>query len=215
MRLHFTVTSLVLALAGIAAGGQALPLGRGTACTLTSQREVQRMLGVRGKHVLACADPDGTLVRVYVSRAGRVACTERLQVAGDGRMTPIGASCGGQATGKAAPKAQDIGEPVNLSGDWFVDAGFATCTVRVLQDGDRLTLTGTCPGNGTLDGSGTVSFTDQRFVTEGPASGGIAAQYCPGETVRLEGTVSPDGQTVDGTVTCGGYVLSFRSQRVD
>ena len=214
MLLRATVISF-LALAGIAVAGQALSLGAGTACTLASQREARKTLGVRGKHVLACASPAGTLARVYITRAGRVACVEQLQVARDGRMTPIGASCRGVATGETASKAQDIGEPINLSGNWSVEAAVATCTLSVVQDGGDLALDGTCPVVGTLSGRGTISFTGQTFRTEGSASGGIVEMFCPGEMVRMDGTVSPDGQTVDGNVTCGIYALSFRSRRID
>lgn len=212
---RLTVAWSFVVFAAVAMAGEVLPLGPGTACTLASQREARTTLGVRGRHVLTCAGSTGTLVRVYVTRAGRVACTERLQVGGDGGMTPIGASCTGRLAGQTAPKAQDIDEPINLTGNWFVDAGFATCTVSVVQDGDTLSLDGICPGNGTLGGSGKISFNDHTFATEGPASGGLAARYCPGETVRMTGHVSPDGQTVDGTVACGVYELSFRSQRTN
>lgn len=216
MFLRPAVSLPVLALAGAAAASHVLPLGPGTACTLTSQREARKTLGVHGRqHVLTCASPTGTIVHVYVTRAGQVACSERLQVARDGQMTPIGASCHGGAGGTTAPKAQDTSEPINLTGNWSVDTSAGSCTVTVVQDGDQLSLNGDCPGNGTITGSGTISFTDQAFTTEGPASGSIAAVYCPGETVRLAGRVSPDGQVVDGTVTCGSYRLSFQSRRIN
>jgi hypothetical protein len=151
---------------------------------------------------------------VYVTRNGRVACTEQLQVTADGRMLAIGASCtGGTAVG--ATRAQDLGEPVNLSGQWFVDAGFASCAVTVEQNGDQLGVNGDCGSFGTIAGTGSISFTGRTFTTEGPATDGIALQYCPGETVRMDATVSPDGQTVDGAVSCGGYVVTFRSDRIN
>jgi hypothetical protein len=203
----------LVALAGVALAGQTLPLGPGTACTLASQSEARKTLGTRGRHVLACASPSGILTRVYITRAGRVGCTERLQVAADGGMTPIGAPCRGRASAGPATRSQDIDEPVNLSGDWNVDVGFATCTVTVVQDGSDLTLSGSCGSFGTLAGSGTISFAGRTFTVAAPASGGIAEQYCAGETVRLQGTVSPDGQAVDGSVGCGGYDLSFHSRR--
>lgn len=208
-----TTIAALLALARIACAGQVLPLGPNTACTLAAQPEARKTFGVRRQHVLTCAGPDGTLTRVYMTRTGRVACSERLQVAADGHLVPIDGSCGARVA-DSATKAQDLGEPVNLSGQWLVDATFATCSVTVDQDGDRLSLAGDCGFLGTLSGSGTISFTGRTFTTEGPATDGIALEYCSGETVRMEATVSPDGQAVDGTVTCSVYEVPFRSTRV-
>ena len=207
---------LSLAITGVAAAGEVLPLGPGTACTLTSQAEVRRTLGVRGRHVLSCASPSGTIVRAYLTRRGRVACSERLQVGSDGGLTPIGASCGGRAGSGTAVDVQNAAEPINLSGTWSVDVSFvASCTVSVVQDGDDLTLTGTCPGFGTLGGTGKISFSERTFTTDGSASGSIPDQYCPGATVHMTGSVAPDGQTADGSLTCGSYSLSFYSRRTD
>ena len=204
-----------LTMAGIAAAGEVLPLGPGTACTLTSQAEVRRTFGVRGRHVLSCASPSGTIVRAYLTRRGQIACTERLQTQSDGGLTPIGESCSGRAGGGTRANFQDVAEPINLSGDWSVDVSFALCAVSVIQDGDELTLTGTCPGFGTLGGTGKISFTERTFTTEGTASGSIPDEYCPGASVRMTGHVSPDGQTADGSVTCGVYSLSFYSRRTE
>jgi hypothetical protein len=202
---------LSLALTGVAAAGQVLPLGPGTACTLTSQPEVRRTVGVRGQHVLSCASPTGTIVRAYLTRRGQVACIERLQVGSDGGLMPTGRPCGG----RTAVNAQNAAEPINLSGDWSVDVSFASCTVSIVQDGDDLSLTGTCPGFGTLGGTGKISFTERAFTTEGSASGSIPDQYCPGATVHMTGHVSSDGQSADGSLTCGPYSLSFYSRRTD
>ena len=208
------VALLSLTMSGVAAAGQVLPLGPGTACTLTSQAEVRRTVGVRGRHVLSCASPSGTVVRAYLTRRGKIACTERLQVGSDGRLTPLGASCVSRAGNGTSTNVENVGEPINLTGAWSVEVTFlASCTVIVVQDGDDLRLEGTCPAFGTLAGTGKISFTERTFATEGSASGSIPDQYCPGAIVRMTGHVSPDGQSVDGSLTCGAYSLTFYSRR--
>src|SRR5258706_16200595 len=106
-RFTSTLIPALAVLARIAAAAEPVPLGPSTACTLTSQAEARQTLGVRRQHVLTCASPTGTLTRVYVTRSGRAACSEQLQVTADGRMTPVGASCGNRVAAADAPRARD------------------------------------------------------------------------------------------------------------
>src|SRR4030095_7690859 len=71
-------------LGGRALAAEALPLGEGTACVLMPESEAKAKLGVKKRHVLACADPTGKVGRVVITRKGLVECSDSVQVASDG-----------------------------------------------------------------------------------------------------------------------------------
>jgi hypothetical protein len=201
----------ILLAAGTASAEVALPLGAGTACALLQQGEVHKQLGVRGRHVLACASPSGAVVRVFVTASGQVACLDHEQVGADGQPTTLGTPCvaGPTATGAQARATAGV---VNLTGSWNVQVFGITCEVDVMQNGDGLQVSGTCPAFGSFAGSGTISFADHTFDSTGTVSG-FLAPFCEPGSAQMSGSVTPDGQAVGGSLGCGAYSLAFTAQR--
>src|SRR5262245_51285492 len=117
------ITRVVLAfvviamLGGKALAAEALPLGQGTACVLMPEAEAKAKLGVKKRHVLACADPTGKVVRVVITRKGTVECSDAVQVASDG-STANDKPC------RSVSSAHEATVPplVNLTGSWVTDA---------------------------------------------------------------------------------------------
>jgi hypothetical protein len=197
--------------AGVAGGEQALPLGKGTACAMLRQGEVRKELGVRGRHVLTCASPSGDVVRVFLTATGKVTCIDREQVGADGKATMLGARCVVGATATPAASVAKAGV-VNLTGSWNVSVFGTTCQVDVVQDGDGLQVNGTCPLFGQFAGTGSISFADHTFDSTGTVSG-FLEDLCQLESARMSGTVTADGQGVQGSVGCGSESLGFTAVR--
>ena len=70
-----------------------LALGAGTACRMMPERETREMLGLKKRHVLSCANPDGTVTRVVFTRKGTVDCTDTVRIDADGGSTVVGENC--------------------------------------------------------------------------------------------------------------------------
>ena len=47
------------------------------------EAEAKAKLGIKKRHVLACADPTGKVVRVVITRRGLVECSDSVQVGSD------------------------------------------------------------------------------------------------------------------------------------
>jgi hypothetical protein len=197
--------------AGVAAGEQALPLGKGTACAMLRQGEVRSQLGVRGKHLLTCASPSGDVVRVFLTATGKVTCIDHEQVGADGKAIRLGTPCVAAATASPAASVPTAGV-VNLTGSWNVSVYGTTCQVDVVQDGNALQVNGTCPLFGQFAGTGSISFADHTFDSTGTVSGFLES-LCQLESARMSGSVTADGQRVQGLVGCGPSSLDFTAVR--
>jgi hypothetical protein len=212
------VTRVMLAFVVIALPGEralaaeALPLGAGTACVLMPEAEAKAKLGVKKRHVLACADTTGKVVRVVITRKGVVECSDTVQVASDG-STANGQPC------RAVSSAHEATVPplVNLDGSWVTDVdsliGPVQCLSRVGQNGNTIDIFASCdvlgqPGNFT--GSGTIGFVGYRFAAFGRAD---IPQYGTCLDGRMSADVTPDGQSMTGTLSCGSLEVPFRAYR--
>jgi len=205
MRQLAILVATLLASGTIARAATPLPLGTGTACVLVPERDAKTLLGVKKRHVLACADPSGKVVRVLITRRGTVDCVDGVQVGPNGKGSDVQKACAGirPASTGAVPAV------VNLSGSWQTTLpGIGLCDIQVTQDGDALTLSVGCPGT-TLNGSGTIDFNGFSFDSHGTTYiSGLGA--CDG---RLVGTVTPDGQHTTGTASCGAFGVGFTADR--
>lgn len=213
----FVAGLLCLALLAPAAGraeDTPLGLGSGSACVLVPARDVRKRLGLRGQHLIACASPAGTVTRVFLTRAGRVACTDTARRAADGTTSPLDQPCRTRANrdGEGPP----IPPVVNLSGRWRVDTGvIGSCTASIAQNGAAIEVDVACPFAGgviTVDATGTLSFADGRL------SGTGTSDFCGGAGSWIDATAEPDGQRFGGAVGCGapgsgGLATSFSAHR--
>ena len=217
------ITRVVLAFVVIAMTGgralaaKALELGPGTACVLMSESEATAKLGVKKRHVLACADPTGNVVRVVITRKGVVECSDSVQVASDGSGS-ITAPCG--AIGRAHETT--VPPVVNLSGAWVTDVdvsavdssiGPVTCVSQVGQNGGAIDIVATCdvlgqPGE--FSGSGVIAFKGYTFAAFGTA---VIPVYGPCSDGRMSATVTPDGQSMSGKLRCNSLEVEFRAHR--
>ena len=211
------ITRVVLAfvviamLGGRALAAEALPLGEGTACVLMPEAEAKAKLGVKKRHVLACADPTGKVVRVVITRKGVVECSDAVQVASDG-STANGQPCRAVSSAHAAT----VPPLVNLTGSWVtnidtIDA--VQCLSRVGQNGNTIDIFASCDflgQSGNFTGTGTIVFKGYKLDAFGRAeiplygtclNGGISAE------------VTPDGQSMTGTLRCTPLEVPFRAHR--
>jgi hypothetical protein len=212
------ITRVVLAFVVIAMLGaralaaEALPLGEGTACVLMSEAEAKAKLGVKKRHVLACADTTGKVVRVVITRKGTVECSDAVQVAGDG-STANAQPCG------AISRAHEATVPplVNLTGVWVTDVdsliGPVQCLSQVGQNGNTIDIFASCdvlgqPGNFT--GTGTIVFKGYRLASFGRAQ---IPQYGTCLDGGMSAEVTPDGQSMTGTLRCNSLEVPFRAHR--
>jgi hypothetical protein len=209
MRVAGAIGVLLLTVASVFAA-ETLPLGAGTACVLVSEHETKAMFGLKKRHVLACADPTGKVVRVVVTRKGTVDCVDGVQVARDGSGTVVGRACPG-ITPTAAPTVPPV---FNLTGSWTTTVyGLGTCATDVDQDGDAISITADCSlgaFSGTFSGSGTITFRGFAFDSHGSADVPGFGHCDDGE---LSGSVTHDGQHIDGQVSCFGASLSISADR--
>ena len=105
--LSLTVAGLLtVALTWPSSASTTVPLGAGTACVMMSERDAREMLGLKKRHVLACANPNGTVTRVVLTRKGAVECTDTVQVNGSGE-------------GSVAVGAAGLGYSIGLAVQWF------------------------------------------------------------------------------------------------
>jgi len=208
----WTVVGILGLLATPPFAAETLPLGQGTACVLVPEHDTAAMFGVRKRHVLACADPTGKVVRVLITRHGKVDCVDDVQVGRDGGGTVLGRACAGlrpTATGAVPPV-------VNLSGSWTTTVStFGTCATHVDQDGEDIRITADCElgpysGSGRFSGSGTIRFRGFSFAARGSADVPFFGHCDDGE---LFGSVTRDGQHIEGAVTCLGATLSITADR--
>jgi len=212
------ITRVVLAfvviaiLGGRALAAEALPLGAGTACVLMPEAEAKAKLGVKKRHVLACADPTGKVVRVVITRKGLVECSDSVQVASDGSGTNT-EPCRAVSTAHEAT----VPPVVNLTGSWVTDVdsliGPVRCDTQVGQNGSTIDIFASCdvlgqPGNFT--GSGTIAFVGYTFLAQGSA---VIPQYGTCFNGGMNATVAPDGQSITGTLRCDSLEVPFRSHR--
>jgi len=189
---------------------ETLPLGQGTACVLVSEHDTKLMFGVKKRHVLACADPTGKVTRVLITRHGTVDCVDGVQVGRDGGGTVVGRACSGVRPSATA----EVPPVVNLSGSWTTTvSGLGTCATDVVQDGEAITITADCAlgaFSGAFSGSGTITFRGFTFGSHGSAD-------VPGfghcDDGQLFGSVTRDGQHIEGTVSCYGSTLSISADR--
>jgi hypothetical protein len=213
------ITRVVLAFVVIAMAGEralaatALPLGPGTACVLMPESEATAKLGVKKRHVLACADVTGKVVRVVITRKGLVECTDTVQVASDG-------SGANAQPCHAVSSAHESTVPpvVNLTGSWATDVdtpiGPVRCATQVGQNGSTIDIVASCdvagqPGNFT--GSGAIAFVGYRFLAQGSAE---IPQYGTCTNGGMNATVEPDGQSITGTLRCDSIEVPFSSHRL-
>ena len=213
------VTRLVLAFVAIALlgerafGAETLPLGDGTACVLISEPEAKAKLGVKKRHVLACADTTGKVVRVVITRKGTVECSDAVQVASDGSTAANGKPC------RAVSSAHQASVPplVNLTGSWVTDVdsliGPVQCLSQVGQSGNTIDIFASCdvlgqPGNFT--GTGTIGFVGYTF---GAAGSAVIPQYGTCFNGGMTATVAPDGQSMSGTLRCDSLEVPFSAHR--
>jgi hypothetical protein len=214
MRIMSLVSAfVVVAIAvGRALAAEPLPLGQGTACVLMPEAEAKAKLGVKKRHVLACADPTGKVVRVVITRKGLVECSDSVQIASDGSGSTA-APC------QAVSSAHEATVPpvVNLTGPWVTDVdspiGPVTCISQVGQNGGAIEIGATCdilgqPGD--FSGSGIIAFKGYTFAAFGSA---VIPQYGPCFDSRMSANVAPDGQSMSGQLRCGSIVLEFRAHR--
>ena len=188
-----------------------VPLGPGTACVMMREAEAKRMLGLRKRHVLACADRHGKVVRVVLTRKGIVECVDAVQVAGDGSTATVGTPCKGLTS-----SAQSTVPPVvNVEGAWHTEVdsliGLVVCTTQVVQNADRIEISATCDLGAAFQGNGLVTFDGLTFTATGPAE---VPYYGHCGSGRMDAAVSPDGQSVTGTLTCDSLTVPFRSTRL-
>jgi hypothetical protein len=201
--------SIVVAASAVRAA-QPLSLGQGTACVLMAEREAKAMLGTRKRHVLACAGPTGTVVRVVISRKGTVECTDAVQVGGDGSTSTAGPPC------RAVTTAHEGTVPpvVNLTGAWITDVdsliGPVHCLSQVEQDGAAIYIGATCDIGGEFTGNGTIDFEGYAFTSQGSAQVPVYG-YCAAGSMAA--TVGPDGQSMSGTLACDGLIIPFTAHR--
>ncbi len=205
------LVTAVLSLTGAATlrGATPLSLGLGTACVLMPEREAKVMLGVKKRHVLACAGPTGSVVRVIITRKGAVECTDAVQVGRDGSTTGIGAPCG-----VVASASRTVVPPVvNLSGSWRTNVdstiGPVSCLSQVGQDGTSITIAAVC-SVGEFTGSGAIDFDGLKFTSRGSAQVPIYG-FCPDGA--MDATITPDGQSMMGTLSCGFLTVTFSAHR--
>src|SRR5258706_9488014 len=162
--------SIVVAASAVRAA-QPLSLGQGTACVLMAEREAKAMLGTRKRHVLACAGPTGTVVRVVISRKGTVECTDAVQVGGDGSTSTAGPPC------RAVTTAHEGTVPpvVNLTGAWITDVdsliGPVHCLSQVEQDGAAIYIGATCDIGGGGIGKRGIGIQGESFPSHGSGPG--------------------------------------------
>jgi hypothetical protein len=212
------ITRVVLAfvviamLGGRALAAEALPLGPGTACVLMPEAEAKAKLGVKKRHVLACADTTGQVVRVVITRKGQVECNDTVQVASDGSGENA------QPCHAVSSAHQSTVPPVvNLTGVWTTDVdsliGPVRCVSQVGQNGNLIDIFASCdvlgqPGNFT--GSGTIGFVGYTFVAGGSA---VIPQYGTCFNGGMTATVTPDGQSMSGTLRCDSLEVPFSAHR--
>jgi len=214
MRITRVVSAFVVVatLTGSALAAEPLPLGQGTACVLMSEGEAKAKLGVKKRHVLACADPTGKVVRVVITRKGLVECSDTVQVASDGSTTNA-EPCRSVTSANQAT----VPPVVNLSGEWVTDVdspiGPVTCLSQVGQNGSTIDIFATCdvlgqPGN--FSGSGTIAFKGYSFASFGRAD---IPQYGTCLNGGMSATVAPDGQSMSGTLRCDSLAVPFTARR--
>ncbi len=214
MRIMSLVSAfVVVAIAvGRALAAEPLPLGQGTACVLMPEAEAKAKLGVKKRHVLACADPTGKVVRVVITRKGVVECSDSVQIASDGSGSTA-APC------QAVSSAHEATVPpvVNLTGPWVTDVdsliGPVTCVSQVGQNGSAIDIVATCdvlgqPGD--FSGSGVIAFKGYTFAAFGTA---VIPVYGSCFDSRMSATVAPDGQSMSGQLRCNSLVVDFRAHR--
>ncbi len=204
---------LTLVLTSTALASTTVPLGAGTACVMMSERDAKAMLGLKRRHVLACANPNGTVTRVVVTRKGKVECTDTVQVDGGGAGSVVGTPCAGTER-TAGPLVPDV---VNLTGAWTSTIPFVggVCDTQMTQNGETLQIEALCSfvqyGSGyTFSGNGDITFDGFTFDSHGTAVVPIFGTCGDG---RMTGVVSPDGQSISGTIACGSIVLDFTAAR--
>jgi hypothetical protein len=212
------ITRVVLAFVVIAVtGGRALAakpleLGPGTACVLMPESEAKAKLGVKKRHVLACADTTGKVVRVVITRKGDVECSDAVQVASDG-TTSNAQPCGAVSSAHEAT----VPPVVNLTGHWVTDVestiGSVRCDSQVGQNGNTIDIFASCdvlgqPGNFT--GTGTIGFVGHTFGAFGRAEIPVYGTCLNG---GMRGTVAPDGQSMSGTLRCNTLEVPFSAHR--
>lgn len=193
---------LGLPLAGNVGATTPLPLGTGTACVMMSEAETRAQLGVKRRHAIVCADPSGMVTRVLVGRKGTVTCSDTVRVRASGRDM-VGAPCAGI-------RAHDLTEApgvVNLSGTWSVPPCSA---IVVEQSGASISISSDCGIYGTLQGSGQIDFDADTFRSSGSAT--LAGTSC--SRAGMNGSVSEDGQSIEGSIYCDQYSFTFIGTRV-
>lgn len=214
-----TAASLALSIALGAASpvlaADTLALGAGTACRMMPERETKAMLGLKKRHVLSCANPDGTVTRVVFTRKGTVDCTDTVHIDAGGASTVVGETC--------SPKSQTAGPLVpdvfNLSGAWisYLSAFGATCDTQIAQNGAEIAVDATCnvtavgvpSGTYLVSGRGGIVFEGHAFDIHAATTAPVVGN-CEG---RMTGQVSPDGQSMSGTVSCGGFEFGYTAGR--
>jgi hypothetical protein len=213
MRVHRVLMAsiLVMALADAARAAQPLSLGPGTACVLMPEREAKQMLGVKKRHVLACAGPTGRIVRVVLTRKGNVECTDAVQVGPGGETANDGTPC----KAVSASQRATVPDVVNLAGAWHTNVdsliGPVVCTSQVVQDGSFIAITATCDIGGQFTGTGSIEFDGFKFDSHGTAEVPIYGRCDDG---RMSAIVAPDGQSMSGTLHCGFVEVTFRAFRL-
>src|SRR5437867_6039701 len=105
--MHVAVIGVLVLTVAPVFSAETLPLGPGTACVLVPEHEAKAMLGVKKRHLLACADSTGKVIRVVLTRRGKLDCIDGVQVArGFGYCTD------GQLYGSVTPDGQHLGGTV-------------------------------------------------------------------------------------------------------
>ena len=212
------ITRVVLAfvviamLGGRALAAEPLPLGEGTACVLMPEVEAKAKLGVKKRHVLACADTTGKVVRVVITRKGTVECSDQVQVASDG-STANDKPC------RAVSSAHEATVPplFNLTGSWVTDVDSGSdpvhCLSRVGQNGSTIDIFAECDvlgQPGSFTGTGTIVFKGYRLDAFGRAEIPLYGTCLNG---GMSAEVAPDGQSMTGTLRCNSLEVPFRAHR--
>jgi hypothetical protein len=103
--------------------------------------------------------------------------------------------------------------PIDISGQWGAVAlqPSTDCALTIAQMGEALHITGICTElqtmtTGNVDLNGTINTTTGMF-----SAAGSLTNLCDG--LGIEGTATPDGNSMSGTYNCDDFVGSFSGTR--